>query len=176
MGEGSAAEIAIRLYAYIQYIHYFAWCTVSEKRSIPNGILEPITVPDQGTQTIRIYRTSAEQRGRLDWGERVEPLHRPTGGHAGQGHAGLKLRVMSIVGSDATGEGEGTCQDLPEGFLEELQEGFEFLPEDVGSKLLEAIDKVVLEDRLMDRSERGVHRCAYKFIERLLCGRRRETR
>ena len=48
---------------------------------------------------------------------------------------------MSLGGSDATGEGEGSCQALPETFLEELEEGFTHLPEEVAEKILAAMEK-----------------------------------
>ena len=48
---------------------------------------------------------------------------------------------MSLGGSDVTGEGEGACLDLPEGFLEELQESFVHLPEEVVEKVLLSMDK-----------------------------------
>ena len=48
---------------------------------------------------------------------------------------------MSFGGRDATGEGECTCQKLPGNFLEELQENFESPPEEVGTRILEAMGK-----------------------------------
>ena len=48
---------------------------------------------------------------------------------------------MTLGGGDDTGEVEGICQELPEDFLEELQEGMEHLPEEVARKLLESMDK-----------------------------------
>ena len=48
---------------------------------------------------------------------------------------------MSLGGSDVTSEGEGTCQELLESFLDELQESFVDLPEEVAEKILLAMDK-----------------------------------